>query len=357
MKKISVPKKLYLFLMLLFLYAPIGTLMVLSFNESKSRSHWDGFTFDWYISLFQNEYIMSAFENTIMIAFLSSVIATVIGVAAATGMQFMKPWMKRAVIGITNIPMLNADIVTGISLMLLFIACRVSMGFMSVLIAHITFNIPYVIVSVLPRFANLDRSQFEAALDLGATPGFAFRKIVIPDLMPGIWSGFLMSFTMSLDDFIITHFTQGAGFNTLSTKIYSELKKGINPEIYALSTILFAFVLLLLFLLNRKRPADNDRRQGKHVIRKGLPAVASFLVIMIISVITLTSCGNAPSYHDENTLFVYNWGEYLDPDIIEDFMDETGIEVVYDEFETNEVMYPISSGNSDFFTVPLKTYP
>ena len=231
MKKSAWAGKLYLILVLIFLYAPIFTLIVLSFNDSKSRSHWDGFTLDWYISLFSNEYIMNAFWNTILIALVSSIVATLVGTAASIGMYRMKLPMKRLMMGVTNIPMLNADIVTGISLMLLFIACRMTMGFASVLIAHITFNIPYVIISVLPRFASLDKSQFEAALDLGATPVVAFRKIVLPDLMPGIIAGFLMSFTMSLDDFIITHFTKGPGVDTLSTKIYAELKKGINPEI------------------------------------------------------------------------------------------------------------------------------
>lgn len=173
--------------------------------------------------------------------------------------------------GITNIPMLNADIVTGVSLMLLFIAARATMGFTTVLIAHITFNIPYVILSVMPRYRELNRSTYEAALDLGAGPVYAFFMVVLPDLMSAILSGFLMSFTMSIDDFIITHFTQGPGFDTLSTKIYSEVKKGINPEIYALSTLMFLTVLILLFLVNYKpwirRPAGEIRvRTRKEVI-------------------------------------------------------------------------------------------
>ena len=263
--------KLYLTLILIFLYAPIATLMILSFNSSKSRSHFGGFTLSWYQGLFENEAIMDAFRTTLILAFLSALIATILGTAACTGMQFMRRRSRNLIMGITNIPMLNADIVTGVSLMLLFLAARMSMGFTTVLLSHITFNIPYVILSVMPRYRELNRSTYEAALDLGAGPVYAFFRVVLPDLMSAILSGFLMSFTMSLDDFIITHFTQGPGFDTLSTKIYSEVKKGINPEIYALSTIMFLTVLFLLFLVNyrplTKRPAGEIRvRTKKEVI-------------------------------------------------------------------------------------------
>ncbi len=241
---------IYLTLVLIFLYAPIATLMVLSFNSSKSRSHFGGFTLEWYQGLLENEACMKALQTTIILAFLSALIATILGTAACTGMMAMKKRSRSIIMGITNIPMLNADIVTGVSLMLLFIAARSTMGFTTVLLSHITFNIPYVILSVMPRYRELDSSTYEAALDLGAEPVYAFFKVVLPDLMGAIFSGFLMSFTMSLDDFIITHFTQGPGFNTLSTLIYSEVKKGINPEIYALSTIMFLTILILLFLGN-----------------------------------------------------------------------------------------------------------
>lgn len=263
--------RIYLTLVLIFLYAPIATLMILSFNASKSRSHFGGFTLDWYLGLFENVEVMRAFRTTIILAFLSAFIATVFGTAACTGMMFMKRRSRSMIMAITNIPMLNADIVTGVSLMLLFIAARSTMGFTTVLLAHITFNIPYVILSVMPRYRDLNFSIYEAALDLGAKPVYAFFKVVLPDLMGAVFSGFLMSFTMSLDDFIITHFTQGPGFDTLSTKIYSEVKKGINPEIYALSTIMFLTILILLFLVNyrpwTKRPEGEIRvRTKKEVI-------------------------------------------------------------------------------------------
>ena len=219
-------KKIYLALIFLILYAPILTLMVLSFNNTKTRSRWNGFTGKWYIQLFQNEDIMNALYTTLIIALLSALIATLIGTAAALGIQAMKPRLRTLLMGITNIPMLNADIVTGISLMLLFIAFRFTLGFSTILLAHITFNIPYVILSVMPKLKQTSKSTYEAALDLGASPVYAFFKVVLPDIMPGIFSGFLLAFTMSLDDFVITHFTKGPGVDTLSTKIYSEVRKG-----------------------------------------------------------------------------------------------------------------------------------
>lgn len=237
-------------LILIFLYAPILTMMVLSFNQSKSRTQWGGFTLQWYTQMFDSRSIMSALTTTLIIAFASALIATIIGTMAAISINAMKPVPKTVFMGITNIPMLNADIVTGISLMLAFIAFGISLGFKTVLIAHITFNIPYVILSVMPKLKQTDRNTYEAALDLGATHIQAFFKVVFPDIMPGVLSGFLLAFTMSLDDFIITHFTKGAGINTLSTLIYSEVRRGIRPSMYALSSIIFLAVLILLIFVN-----------------------------------------------------------------------------------------------------------
>ena len=243
-------KRIYIGLIFLFLYAPIFTLIVLSFNASKTRAKWEGFSFKWYISLFENEAIIQALQNTLIIAFLSALIATVLGTMACSSLQSMKRKTRAVLIGITNIPMLNAEIVTGISLMLLFISLGVTFGFTTILLAHITFNIPYVILSVMPRMKQLNPSTYEAALDLGASQLQAFFKVVFPDILPGIISGFFMAFTMSLDDFIITHFTKGPGIDTLSTKIYTEVRKGIKPEMYSLSTIIFVTVLVLMLLVN-----------------------------------------------------------------------------------------------------------
>ena len=243
-------KRIYIGLIFLFLYAPIFTLIVLSFNASKTRAKWEGFSFKWYISLFENEAIIQALQNTLIIAFLSALIATVLGTMACISLQSMKRKTRAVLIGITNIPMLNAEIVTGISLMLLFISLGVTFGFTTILLAHITFNIPYVILSVMPRMKQLNPSTYEAALDLGASQLQAFFKVVFPDILLGIISGFFMAFTMSLDDFIITHFTKGPGIDTLSTKIYTEVRKGIKPEMYSLSTIIFVTVLVLMLLVN-----------------------------------------------------------------------------------------------------------
>ncbi len=245
----------YVALIILFLYAPILILIILSFNSSKSRSKWGGFTLKWYRELFQNESIMNALYTTLIIAFLSALIATLLGTAASIAINSMKKTPRTIMMSITNIPMLNADIVTGISLMLIFIALRFTLGFTSVLIAHITFNLPYVILSVMPKLKQLNPNTFEAALDLGASPVYAFFKVILPDIFPGVLSGFFLAFTMSLDDFVITHFTKGPEINTLSTKIYTEVRKGIKPEIYALSTLMFVTVLILLVIINR-RSAD-----------------------------------------------------------------------------------------------------
>lgn len=251
-------KKLYVSLIFLFLYAPIVTLIILSFNSSKTRAKWGGFTLKWYSSLFRNSQIMGALYTTLIVAILSSLIATLLGTIACIAINSMNRKMRSVYMGITNIPMLNADIVTGISLMLLFIAIGVRFGFGTVLIAHITFNIPYVILSVMPKLKQTNVATYEAALDLGATPISAFFKVVFPDIFPGVLSGFMLAFTMSLDDFIITHFNKGPGFDTLSTKIYTEVKKGIKPEMYALSTLLFVSVFALLVLINNLPDKKRD---------------------------------------------------------------------------------------------------
>ncbi len=250
----------YLVMIMVFLYAPIATLMVLSFSNSKSRTQWGGFTLRWYGEMFESATIMNALQNTLVIAFASALFATIIGTAAAIAISAMKPLPKTVIMGITNIPMLNADIVTGISLMLAFIAFGISLGFQTILIAHITFNIPYVILSVMPKLKQTNKSVYEAALDLGASPIYAFFKVVFPDILPGVLSGFLLAFTMSLDDFIITHFTKGAGINTLSTLIYSEVRRGIKPSMYALSTIIFVTVQVLLIITNF---APHKRQEGR----------------------------------------------------------------------------------------------
>lgn len=251
--------RIYLAIIFLFLYLPIGVLIVLSFNNSLSRVKWGGFTTEWYRNLVSDPTIMNAFYTTILITVASSVIATIIGTMAAIGISAMRKRNRQIMLGATNIPLLNADIVTGISLMLLFVRFT-ALGTSTVLIAHITFDIPYVILNVLPKLSNTSSHTYEAARDLGATPLYAFFKIVWPDIKPGVFSGFLMAVTMSLDDFSITYFTKGAGFNTLSTMIYTQLRKGIIPEMYALSTILFFLALVLLLIMNYRSVKDAKGR-------------------------------------------------------------------------------------------------
>lgn len=248
----------YMTLIFLFMYIPIIALVILSFNSSKYMSTWTGFSLTWYRQLFNSELIMSALKNTLIIAALSATIATILGTVACIGINRMKKLPKTITMGITNIPMLNAEIVTAISLMLVFIALGIKLGFATILIGHITFNLPYVILSVMPRLKQTEISTYEAALDLGAGPVKAFIKVVLPDIMPGVLSGFLLAFTMSLDDFVITHFTKGSGINTLSTLIYSEVRKGIKPSLYALSTIMFITVIIILLIANFPKRQKNN---------------------------------------------------------------------------------------------------
>lgn len=344
-------QKIYLALIFILLYAPIVTLIVLSFNQSKTRAKWGGFTLKWYKELLKNEQIMSAFYTTLIIAFISAAIATVIGTAAAIAIQGMKQKWKTMYMGLTNIPMMNAEIVMGVSLMLLFIAFHMTLGFGTILIAHITFNIPYVILSVLPKLKQTNRYTYEAALDLGASPVKAFFKVVFPDIVPGVLSGFMLAFTMSLDDFVITHFTKGPGIDTLSTKIYTEVRKGIKPEIYALSTIMFVTVLVLLLLINYSPKEEEETVVRKKKVRKP-SRVKKMLIQRVVPVaICIVFIGGGFYYAKENDvmngekLVVYNWGEYIDPEVLTMFEEETGIDIVYEEFETNEILYPkISSG-------------
>lgn len=254
--------RFYLGLILLFLYAPIAVLIVLSFNNSRSRVKWGGFTLNWYVRLFSNRQIAEALTTTLVLAFTSALIATLIGVLGALGIHAMRKKNYQLMLICTNIPMVNADIVTGIALMLWFVHF-IPLGFGSVLLAHITFNIPYVILSVMPKIRQMNVSLYEAARDLGANAVYGFFKVILPQLTGGIVSGFFMAFTMSMDDFVITYFTKGPGVNTLSTMIYGEIRKGIKPEMYALSTIIFVFVFAILLVANylpqRKSKVEKER--------------------------------------------------------------------------------------------------
>ncbi len=258
MKKLS---KIYMALVLMFLYVPIFVLIVFSFNSTKSRSVFTGFTFDWYAKLFQNELILTSLANTIVIAICASVISTIIGTLAAIGITRMRKFTKTAVLNVTNIPIINPEIVTGVSLMLLFVFFKARMelefGFGTLLIAHITFDVPYVVLNVMPKFRQMQPNLYEAAQDLGCGPVRSFFKVVLPEIMPGIVSGFLMAFTFSLDDFVISYFTSGPTSQTLPITIYSMTRRKVSPEINALSTMIFVIVVVVLIIKN-----IIERRQG-----------------------------------------------------------------------------------------------
>ena len=247
-------KHIYVAVILTLLYAPIAVMIAQSFNASRYRGHWTGFTLDWYSSLFESEEIFAALSNTLSIGLLAASIATVVGLITCLALHGMRRRTRAALMSVANIPMLNADIVTGISLMLLFLAMGMRLGYGSILLAHIIFSLPYVMLCIMPRLMTLNQNLYEAALDLGASPFQAFRLVVLPELKPSIAAGFLLAFTMSADDFIITHFTKGAGIDTLPTEIYAELKLGVHPEMYALSTLVFLAVITFVFLIfiNRK---------------------------------------------------------------------------------------------------------
>jgi len=263
-------RRFYLVIILIFLYAPILTLIAFSFNESRTMAHWGGFSLKWYGELFTNSDIVGAITVTLSIAVLSALIATVIGTFAAIGINNFRKRPKAFMMSLSYIPMVNADIVTGISMLLLFILLQVPRGYFTLLIAHITFCLPYTVLSVLPRLKAMDSSLYEAALDMGATPRQAIRRVVIPDIMPGIVTGMILAFTLSFDDFVISFFTTQGMLSNLSIYIYSMAKKGIKPEINALSAIMFVVVMLLLIVINKRSPdVIATQKKGKARPRSG----------------------------------------------------------------------------------------
>jgi spermidine/putrescine transport system permease protein len=354
-------EKIYMGIILVFMYLPIVTMIVLSFNNSKSRAKWGGFTMKWYANLASDSEVINAVANTFIIALISTIVATIIGTVTCIALMRLHKKSRMVIMGITNIPMINADIVTGISLMLLFRVLHFNTGFLTVLIAHITFNIPYVMLSVMPRMKTINPNVYEAAVDLGAEPFYAFRKTVMPDLMPAVLSGAMMAFTMSLDDFIITYFTKGSGFDTLSTKIYNEVKRGIQPEIYALSAIIFVVVILIILGSRTMRSIANAaaaKRTANYGKKARLNKNVYIPVLASVALIVLLGMKFGGVFQDKkNQVYVYNWGEYIDPSVIKEFEKETGIEVVYDEFESNEIMYSkVASDNAAYDVICPSDY-
>ncbi|MEG1614575.1 MAG: ABC transporter permease [Oscillospiraceae bacterium] len=273
MTKMNTSSKVYTSLVMIFLYAPILVLVFFSFNEANSTAVFSGFSLKWYEELFRDTDTIDALKNTLILAVTSSILATILGTAAAVGINAMrsKP-LKTTILTSTNIPMMNPDIVTGVSMMLLFvlianiIGIKGVLGFPTLLIAHITFNLPYVILSVLPKFRQMDKNLAEAAQDLGCTSIQAFFHVILPSIMPGVFTGLIMSFTLSLDDFVISYFTSGPEFQTLPIRIFSMTKKRVTPDMYALSTILFFVILVLLLLINAsQKRGDNKKKEKKEI--------------------------------------------------------------------------------------------
>ena len=281
MNKHRIPSRFFTLLVYVFLYAPIVLLIVFSFNATKSNRVWGGFSTQWYVELFHNTRLLGALRTTIILSVLAAVIATILGTAAAIGFYSMRRRSRTAFLAVNNIPLTNADIITGVSMMLLFVfaigvfndsflsdllGVRWRTGFGTLLIAHITFNAPYVILSVMPKLRQLDPNIYEAAQDLGA-PGFlAFRKVILPEIMPGVLNGLIIAFTMSIDDFVISYFTKGSGVTTLAVEIYTAVKKPVTPEINALSTLMFLVVFALLLTVNirqARQETASARRKAK----------------------------------------------------------------------------------------------
>lgn len=247
MKKL---RKVYIALIMLFLYAPIFLLILYSFNDSRSRANWGGFTLRWYVELFKDEEIISSLGTTLSIGLLAASISTVLGTLGAIALFQIRRRPRHVILSVVNLPMLNSEVVTGVSLMLFYAMAGIQLGYVTLLLSHIAFCVPYVVLSVMPKLRQLDPHLAEAAQDLGATPIQGFLRVILPDIMPGVFSGFIMALTMSFDDFIISFFTTGSGVSNLSIKIYTMAKRGISPKINALSTIIFACVFVLLIGIN-----------------------------------------------------------------------------------------------------------
>ena len=355
MKPIS---KVYTAIIMLFLFAPILILLVFSFNEAKSLSVMSGFSLGWYRELFKDSETLGAVRNTLILALSAAAISTVMGTAAAVGINRLRnKYLKAAMDTVTNIPMINPDIITGISLMLMFVfvgrlfGAATSLSFWTMLIAHVTFCLPYVILQVLPKLQQMDRSLPEAAMDIGCTPFRAFIKVEIPEIMPGIVTGLIMAFTLSLDDFVISYFTAGNGFQTLPIRIYNMTKKTVTPKMYALATIIFFTILALLILSNLvdsgDRPESTKKRRKEReyapVRRIAAAVITAALVVSVVAVLAVSGSGQV--------LNVYNWGEYISDgsddslDTIAAFEDwykatyGVPVKVNYDTYASNEDMY------------------
>ena len=344
-------------LMFVFLYIPMIVLVVASFNTGKDITNFEGFTLQRYVELFQDDHLLSLLRNSLVISVLSTVIATTFGTVAAVGIHNLNPKMRKVVMNLTNIPMTNPDIVTGVSLSLLFVFVgskmlgqRDALTFWTLLIAHITFNLPYVILNVMPKLQQMDSSLTNAAMDLGCTPTQAFFKVTLHEIMPGIVSGAIMAFTMSLDDFVISYFVSGLDFVPLPVEIYSYTKKPIQPKIYAMFTLLFALIFALMLAMNLMQ-IRSDRAKGSRRAKADSKAMRTFKRVCagVGAFCLLLGCGYLfVSAHSQEqiTLNVYNWGQYIadgsdgSMEVIKEFERRyPNIKVNYSTYDSNEIMY------------------
>ena len=348
--------KIFTILIFIFLYIPMAVLIVASFNTGKSLAHFEGFTFQQYVQLFKDDTLLSLLGNSLLVSILASGIATVFGTVAAVGINNLKPKMRKAVMSLTNIPMTNPDIVTGVSLSLLFVFVgsnmlhqKDSLTFWTLLIAHITFNLPYVILNVMPKLHQMDTSLTDAAMDLGCTPLQAFFKVTLPEIMPGVAAGAIMAFTMSLDDFVISYFVSGPSFVTLPVEIYSYTKKPIHPKVYAMFTLLFGLIFILMVAMNLLQLRSDKKkveRQTKAPSRSWI--IARRVIAGAVAACLLVGCGFLifGSRRDQVTINVYNWGQNIADgsdgtiDIIAAFEEKyPHIKVNYSTYDSNEVLY------------------
>ena len=343
-------------LIFIFLYIPMLVLVVASFNTGKDITDFEGFTLQQYVRLFQDRGLLQLLGNSLLVSILASLIATAFGTVAAVGINGLRPKMRRAVMSITNIPMTNPDIVTGVSLSLLFVFVgskmlgqRDSLTFGTLLIAHITFNLPYVILNVMPKLRQMDHSLTDAAMDLGCTPWQAFYKVTLPEIMPGVVAGGIMAFTMSLDDFVISYFVSGPSFVTLPIEIYSYTKKPIQPKIYAMFTLLFALIFVLMVTMNLLQVrADKKRSKEQTVTPSRTAQLVKRMIAGVVAGAVLVGCGYwfFGGRKDRVTINVYNWGQYISDgsddclDVIAAFEERyPNIEVNYSTYDSNEIMY------------------
>ena len=343
--------KLLMVLTLVFFYLPIVYMVVFSFNSGKSLTSFSGFSLRWYRHMMESHTMMESLYTTFSIALIATAISTIVGTISAIGLSKSKKIVQNLMEQVNNLPMMNPEIVTAIGFMLLFITFRVEKGYVTMLLAHIAFCIPYVMLSVMPKIRSLDPNLADAAMDLGATPWRALTKVIVPQIMPGIVSGALIAFTMSIDDFIISYFVTGGGVKNLSITVYT-MSKRVNPSINAISTLVVLLITLVLVLIN-VAPKRMARRATKAEIRGHriiVPAAVAVCAAVAVFVLVKVNGGNSSLPYEGQTLHVYNWGEYTGENLLNDFEAKTGAKVVMENFDSNEQMY-IKVANGEAYDV------